>query len=108
MKKVEDLWVMSYGSVSQRELIKSICFEKCGKVLVGEIHVLGTVLIPCNQTECEHTEDTLGLGEYAMNDGMKNLIVRKLQKAEPVEIVQEPQGPGEIKTCRRETSCGHH
>lgn len=27
---------------------------------------------------------------------------------EVIEIIQEPQGPGEIETCRRETSCGHH
>lgn len=27
---------------------------------------------------------------------------------EVIEIIQEPQSPGEIQTCRRETNCGHH
>jgi len=69
------VYAVSLGA--QKELIDKLCFDKCGKICVGGLDIMGGAFLPCDEKKCKYKEKELKL-KGKLEDG-DEIIVRKLK-----------------------------
>lgn len=84
MSETDILFGLSEGA--QGELVSQLCFDKCGKILVGGIEFMGGIFFPCAEVSCPFVEkESEIMADIHFGDKNYALKFRKLQSPHPPE-----------------------
>ena len=64
---------------AQHEEVDFYCFNKCGKIKVGAVCLLGAVWFPCRISHCPHEAGTLDMGHPTLLGQTEHVTIRRLR-----------------------------